>query len=759
MFSIVTLAIYHSHAQGFQETVKIVASDRASNDYFGGSVDVSGDYAIVGEICDGLCAGAVYIYQKEVTGNWSQVQKIVSSDLTSNDFFGSSVSIDGDYAIIAAYGQDKNAYGAETLDKAGAAYIFKRNTEGTWVQEQKIVASDRAAGDQFGHSASISGNYAIVGANFDSEDADGNNYADGAGSAYIYKRDEMSGTWSEVKKIVASNRIADAWFGRAVAISGDYAVVGAYWYDSRAGAAYIFQKNEGGTDNWGEIKVLEATDLEAGDWFGVSVDIYGSNAVVCAYNDDVTIGETFVEQSGSAFVFNKDQGGANNWGLVTKLVASDATQYDTFGRSVSMIEDAIVIGAYGESHDADGNNEISRAGSAYVFIDDGAGSWIPFQKIVTSDRAQDDSFGESVGISNGDIIVGANYEDEDTNGENTASAAGSAYLFSLTKVDQTISFDVTDKSYGESFLLNASTASGLPVSYSIISGPATINGDELTATEVGEVTVEATQAGNNYYNAASPVQQTFTINKADQTITFSTIEDKTYGDAPFSLSASASSGLSVSFSVISGPATLDGTELTITGTGEVVVEATQEGNDNYLAAESVQQILTVNKADQTIIFDPLPVAITVKSLDFELSAVASSGLSVSFTASNGLIAINGNLVSVLGPGEVTIIANQSGNDNFNAAEPVSQILLIDEVLGFDQHEIKLYPNPVYDYLTIDTSKKEIDVEVYDYSGMRTSTIRVRNNSVDLSRLESGPYILQVKSKGGQLLTTRKIVKQ
>ena len=133
------------------------------------------------------------------------------------------------------------------MQNAGSAYVFK-NTSGTWAQIQKIVASDRGAEDKFGFAVSISGDYLVVGALFESEDEAGGNKMWYSGSAYVYKNN--SGNWSQVKKIVASDRAAEDLFGSSVAISGNYMIIGAYADDEDAtgkntfngsGSAYIFK--------------------------------------------------------------------------------------------------------------------------------------------------------------------------------------------------------------------------------------------------------------------------------------------------------------------------------------------------------------------------------------------------------------------------------------------------------------------------------------------------------------------------------------
>ena len=165
----------------------------------------------------------------------------------------------------------------------------------------KLTAADAQAGDQFGVSVSVSGDTAIVAARF--EDALGVN----AGAAYVYRRDQGGATnWGEVKKLTASDAQAGDFFGSGVAVSGDVAVVGAFREDAGgadAGAAYVFQRDQGGASNWGEVAKLTASDAQAGDFFGIRVAISGVTAIVGAYFED-----TGGNNAGAAYVFESEAG-------------------------------------------------------------------------------------------------------------------------------------------------------------------------------------------------------------------------------------------------------------------------------------------------------------------------------------------------------------------------------------------------------------------------------------------------------------------
>ncbi len=331
--------------------------------------------------------------------NLSEVKKLTASDADADDFFGFSVSASGDTAVAGVPFED----GAE-LD-AGAAYVFQRDLGGVgnWGEVKKLTGSDAQVGDQFGFSVAISGNTVIAGAGL--EDAGGDN----AGAAYVFNRDEGGAdNWGEVKKLTASDAQGSDQFGVSVAVSGDTAVIGAWAEDAggtAAGAAYVFQRDQGGTDNWGEVKKLTASDAHRKDNFGRSVALSGDNAVVGAPG----------EGAGAAYVFERDQGGTGNWGEVTKLAASGAN----FGWSVSVSGDTAVAGVPFED-----GAELD-AGAAYVFQRDlgGPANWGEVTKLTASDARAFALFGISVAVTGDTAVVGA--RDENTGG----SDAGAAYAF------------------------------------------------------------------------------------------------------------------------------------------------------------------------------------------------------------------------------------------------------------------------------------------------------------------------------------------
>ena len=192
-------------------------------------------------------------------------------------------------------------------------------------------------------------------------------------------------------------------------------------------------------------------------------------------------------------------------------------------------------------------------------------------------------------------------------GGDSASAASTSTPLTQTvnKADQTIDFGpLSAKTFGDpSFTVSAAPTSGLPATFAIVSGPATIFGNTVTITGAGTVTVRASQTGDDNYNAAPDVDASFEVKKASQTITLPDLSSKTYGDAPFTVSATGGgSGNPVTFSA-SGNCTSDGVNnstIMITGGGSCTVTASQAGDADYEAADDRSAGFTINRAGASI---------------------------------------------------------------------------------------------------------------------------------------------------------------
>jgi hypothetical protein len=187
------------------------------------------------------------------------------------------------------------------------------------------------------------------------------------------------------------------------------------------------------------------------------------------------------------------------------------------------------------------------------------------------------------------------------------------------------------------------------------------------------------------YAAASNVELSFEIAKANQTISFPPVENKTFGDPPFIVRATSSSGLSTVLKAISGPATLAENVVTVTGAGTVTLRATQSGDTNFNPASDIDQVFDVAKANQTITFDSIADRI-LDEVSVELTARASSGLPVSFGVMSGPAKLEGLTLMLTGIGSVVVRAWQKGDGDFNAAPDIEMSF---NVLGSRFSEMKL----------------------------------------------------------------------
>ena len=274
----------------------------------------------------------------------------------------------------------------------------------------------------------------------------------------------------------------------------------------------------------------------------------------------------------------------------------------------------------------------------------------------------------------GTVVLAANQ----AGNANYLAAAEVTTSFTVSKATQTIGAfaTISPKAFGSApFAVKApASTSGLPVTLSVKSGPATISGNTMTMTGVGTVVLAANQAGNANYTAATEVKTSFTVTKAAQTIAgFAIIGNKAYADLPFTVTAPvASSGLPVNLKVKSGPATISGNTVALTGVGTVILAANQAGNVNYLSAQEVTTSFAVSKATQTISAFSTITPKTFGAAPFAVTAPTSNrSLPVTLSVKSGPATISGNTVTLTGAGTVILAANQAGNANYLSAPEVT----------------------------------------------------------------------------------------
>ena len=363
-----SVVVFNKSGSSWSQTTRLQHSDGAISDQFGASVDINSDgtYVIAGNPYDDDLTsgfnysnqnlGSAYIFYYNGS-SWSQQAKLTDgSDRGTNNFLGSAVGLNSDatYAIVGKQNQ-------------GVAFIFTRSGT-SWSLQQKLSPSDVSASDYGGESVDINadGTYAVVGA-YGVEDTASLN--DNYGAAYVFTR--SGSTWTQQQKLTASDGQATDYFGTESSISddGDYIAVGAYGEDGgsgepayQSGAVYIFARS-GST--WTEQTILRASDGQANDYFGHSVDISGdgTRVVVGAYLEDGGSGDP-VSNSGAAYVFKRD---GTSWTEEKIIHASDPQATDRFSESIRINKagDTIISGAPYE--DGGSGDPLTSAGAAYIY--------------------------------------------------------------------------------------------------------------------------------------------------------------------------------------------------------------------------------------------------------------------------------------------------------------------------------------------------------------------------------------------------------
>ncbi|CAL6298248.1 unnamed protein product [Bathycoccus prasinos] len=410
-----------------QEYLKLTASDGASNDYFGKSIAFNGNTALIGapeDTDNGYDSGSVYVFTRTGTDDWTwtETKKLTASDGGENEFFGNSIAFDGNTALIGARGDDDNG------NDSGSVYVFTRTgtDDSTWTETKKLTASDGASYDNFGDSIAFDGNTALIGAYVD--DDNGSN----SGSVYVFTRTGTDdSTWTETKKLTASDGEEDDKFGSSIAFDGNTALIGApgehesadsnEYSDESApsGSVYVFTRTGTDDSTWTETKKLTASDSAPNDKFGVSIAFAGNTALVSAPGDDDNGND-----SGSVYVFSRTGTDDSTWTETKKLTASDGGENEFFGNSIAFNGNTALIGAHWDDDNG------SSFGSVYVFTRTGTddSTWTETKKLTASDGGENEFFGNSIAFAGNTALIGAYFDDDN------GSDSGSVYVFSSNTV-------------------------------------------------------------------------------------------------------------------------------------------------------------------------------------------------------------------------------------------------------------------------------------------------------------------------------------
>jgi len=448
------------------EVAKLVARDGQPTDTFGYSVSLDGDYLAIGAYKNddnGLDSGSVYVFERNMDGDWIAASRLLAPDGEAGDFFGFSVSLDGDrLAVGASEHKDNGPF-------SGAVYLFERDAGGDWLVASDLLAPDGQAGDQFGWQVSLDGDRLAIGAIGDDDNGPF------SGSAYLFERD-MGGAWFAVSKLVPSDGQVGDSFGTSVSLQGDRVAVGASADDVNglsSGSAYVFERDPAGS--WLEASKLVPLDGQALDSFGASLSLDGDSVAIGARLDDDN-----GPDSGSIYVFERDLIGG--WLEADKVLPTTGVASALFGSSLSLDGDRLVVGA----HLGDENG--SDSGSVYTFEQSADGKWYEADKPLPLDAQESDFFGISVSLDGDRMAIGASGSDD--NGEDS----GAAYMFETVLVSPQLTLSGTCP--GEvQFTLSGTTprsgfglySSATPGTWTLDSGPCEgVSLDLDTPTLLGE---------------------------------------------------------------------------------------------------------------------------------------------------------------------------------------------------------------------------------------------------------------------------------
>ncbi|CAG4990288.1 hypothetical protein DYBT9275_00496 [Dyadobacter sp. CECT 9275] len=445
LFMLTAFAIT-AHAQDWTEEIKIVAETQLPGDYFGKAVSISGNYAVVAfrgkQVTELEGAGAVNVYKK-ISGEWTLVKTLTAPTPAAGDDFGSSVAIQGDYIVVGCGGQDVDETNTVTDTDEGAAYLYKKDAGDDWGLIKTLVASTPIQGAAFGTAVAIDGDYIVVGAPIETVEAG----RDGSGAAYIFfKNQGTTDSWGFAQKITAGdNWQMGANFGAGLAISGNFILAGAGRENvdetNTAGAVYAFEK-DGST--WTPGPRITSQNPWPDGSFGYTVSISGSHAAIGAGAEANNLGHVYLYNTGS-------------WDTPI-LVLSDPSPFQTglFGFSVSLSGNnlAVAQGFYSPSVP----EPMLLVGAIHIYNKDytGADNWGLVKSITPSDAAAMEVFPVAGGvvIDGSQLIAGHSFNSWDRDAEDTfTNPKGAAFIFrDMDALPVTLaSFEAT-KSEGQALL-------------------------------------------------------------------------------------------------------------------------------------------------------------------------------------------------------------------------------------------------------------------------------------------------------------------
>ena len=398
------------------QTDLLLPRDAQSGDGFGAALDARGRRLVVGRPggdASGGDAGAVAIFQRWLPA-WKLATQHQASDASAGDLFGAALALDGETLVVGA--ADPEVVAISAINSRNAAYVFKKNRNGedAWGEVVKLLPLDSVANTSFGAAVDVSGDHVIVGA-YRADLA-----GDDRGAAYVFSRNQGGlNQWGQVKKLVGTPAADQAFFGYSVSLDANWAAVGAPKAPNGAlassGYVTVFRRQEGGADNWGEVADVRPADPVDDMYFGFSIALDG---------DQLLVGAPLVSPSnlssgeGRAYLFSRNQGGADTWGQVVRFVRQSPNLFDAqYGRCVALDGDTAAVAGGQSLTDGWVNLHERNAGGENAW---GETAHLPNPTTNTWGR-----FGHALALSGDTLAIGSPGEDWI---DNTYSGAVYIYL-------------------------------------------------------------------------------------------------------------------------------------------------------------------------------------------------------------------------------------------------------------------------------------------------------------------------------------------
>ncbi len=340
---------------------------------FGGSAVVSGDEIIVGSTYETTATGELHVYRKE-GGAWKEAARISASDGVEDNRFGRSLALNGSTLLVGATLQD---------GPSGAAYIFQKNADGTWIEQAKLVPAEVA--DSYGRAVALNDNFAFISTVSKDENR---------GVVYVFQRDGEEG-WREHSMLQPEELEPDDWFGVSLSVFEDRLIVGAPAYEREdfGGSAYVFGYDSA-SGMWKQEDRMVADEADPGSRFGHAALLYEDFAVIGAFSHN--------RGAGKVYIYSRD-GESGQWEETNQLVAFDGGQGTQFGYSLGVNDESLWVGAIGASN---------GVGAVYTFdFDFSTNTWSGVNKLHAGEEKLRSGFGARIASSGDLALIGAPYAD------------------------------------------------------------------------------------------------------------------------------------------------------------------------------------------------------------------------------------------------------------------------------------------------------------------------------------------------------------